>query len=202
VFDYPITGYRDANGDGIIEPGEVTEGTTLKYAGQEYPPIQATLATHVSFLKGRFTLGAQFDYRGGFIEQNFPEIDACFSGACQAAVDPHTSLARQAAVASLYLTPFTAWKFDSDAEYIRFRELSLTYNAPGDVAGWFRARSLSVTLSARNLALWTRYPGPDPETNSLAGDVSGNGNLPQYGPYNDGGLPPAQYWLIRVSMGY
>ena len=55
-----------------------------------------------------------------------------------------------------------------DASHVRFRELTVTYSLPSDIAQAFRARGASISVGARNLALWSDYNGPDPEVNGLA----------------------------------
>jgi len=57
----------------------------------------------------------------------------------------------------------------NNARYMKFRELSLSYDAPSRVASRVGARGLTVTASARNLATWTPYTGLDPESQFVAG---------------------------------
>jgi outer membrane receptor protein involved in Fe transport len=57
----------------------------------------------------------------------------------------------------------------ADARYVKFRELSLSYDASPAIAGRVGAHSLSVTGSARNLHTWTNYSGLDPESQFVAG---------------------------------
>lgn len=64
-------------------------------------------------------------------------------------------------------------QFIQDASFIKLREVSATYTLPDRLIPGFR--SASFTLAARELALWTKYGGPDPEVNVfnnglLAGD--------------------------------
>jgi TonB-linked SusC/RagA family outer membrane protein len=68
-----------------------------------------------------------------------------------------------------------------DASWVRLREVALSYTLP---PRWFadsQLRGISLSLSGRNLWLWTRYSGVDPETN-LMGDSNTTGwdyfNLP------------------------
>jgi hypothetical protein len=83
----------------------------------------------------------------------------------------------------------------SDGAFLRFRELSVTYAAPDAIARRLSARSLSITLSARNVAVWSHFSGGDPETAS-------NGNGPSSSVFGQGGgIPPAQYWLARINIG-
>lgn len=56
-----------------------------------------------------------------------------------------------------------------DGSYVRLREISLSYTLGSDVASLFRAQRATLTLGARNLALWTDYLGADPEMISAAG---------------------------------
>ena len=81
-----------------------------------------------------------------------------------------------------------------DAEFLKLRELSVTFFAPDDWARWFRADRLSLTLTGRNLATWTGYSGVDPEvswsgqTNFLTEDF-----LTQ---------PPVRYYTARVILAF
>ena len=52
-------------------------------------------------------------------------------------------------------------------DFTRLRELSLTWIAPEGLATKMGARSFSVTASGRNLWVWTKYPGMDPEANAV-----------------------------------
>lgn len=65
------------------------------------------------------------------------------------------------------LSPYDGLNEIHQADFIRWRELSLTWSLPNHVAGWFGARGASLTLAGRNLKLWTKYPGADPELNAI-----------------------------------
>ena len=55
------------------------------------------------------------------------------------------------------------------ADFVKLREVSLTIDVP---SAWVRragAASTSFVFSGRNLALWSDYPGVDPEVNSYGG---------------------------------
>ncbi len=52
----------------------------------------------------------------------------------------------------------------SKADYLKFRELALTYQVPQSWTRIMPGSRWSVTLSGRNLSLWTKYKGKgDPE---------------------------------------
>jgi hypothetical protein len=51
------------------------------------------------------------------------------------------------------------------ADFIKLRELSVAYTLPDFIVGRTRAKSVSLQVSGRNLAIWKLkgYPGIDPE---------------------------------------
>jgi hypothetical protein len=57
----------------------------------------------------------------------------------------------------------------NDNKYVKFRELSLSYDASEQLAARAGARALSITASARNLKTWSPYSGIDPESEFVAG---------------------------------
>lgn len=67
----------------------------------------------------------------------------------------------------LALAPFSGLNTVKDADFVRWRELSLTYRVPSRWVEGFGARRLSLTASGRNLMLFTKYDGVDPELNAV-----------------------------------
>jgi hypothetical protein len=197
AFAMPILGFADANHNGIIEETEVTVGDSLVYLGPTLPPRQLTAASALTLLHGRLRLSTQFDYRGGHKISNFSEANRCslFIGDCRAVNDPSAPLDAQANAVALNsnLLGHTLFGYVEDASFTRWRELSLTYTLPARVAHGLRAQSANVTLTGRNLHLFTRYSGIDPETNDTVGLVEGYGGNPA--------PPPSRYWLLRVNLG-
>lgn len=98
----PIVSYKDANGDGLIDPSEVVVGDTAVYQGTPFPTLQTTFTTQLTFFK-YFRVNGQLDYEGGQKLLNFTERFRCLFGNCNAVNNPHASLADQAAaVAMMY----------------------------------------------------------------------------------------------------
>jgi hypothetical protein len=60
-------------------------------------------------------------------------------------------------------------------DFVRLREISVTYTVPPKLLGLFRDRvtGASVSLAMQNVKLWTRYSGPDPEVISNPSGVGG-----------------------------
>ena len=61
-------------------------------------------------------------------------------------------------------TANTVDRFFEDASFTKLREVSATYTLPQRLL-WGVASNASVTLAARELHIWTKYRGPDPEVN-------------------------------------
>ncbi|MGK7396980.1 MAG: SusC/RagA family TonB-linked outer membrane protein [Candidatus Cyclobacteriaceae bacterium M3_2C_046] len=53
-----------------------------------------------------------------------------------------------------------------ETTFVRFRELSLSYNFPRNLVEKMNLVNLSLSLVGRNLFLWTDYPNFDPETST------------------------------------
>jgi hypothetical protein len=199
-FELPILGFADADGDGIIEAGEVQVGDTRVFLGQPTPPRQVTLSSALALLDGRVRVSTQLDYRGGHVLFNGFESGRCNAGIsnCRAANDPTVPLADQAAAVARNLpAPFqTLAGYMEDASFLRWRELTLGYTAPERVARMLRVRGASVTLTGRNLALLTGYRGADPEVGNPASATR------QEGAAEGSSYPPARYWLLRLRLDF
>ncbi len=67
----------------------------------------------------------------------------------------------------LALDPFAGLNTIQQADFIRWREVSLSYTVPQSIADKLSVRNLSFSVSGRNLMLWSKYPGIDPEVNAI-----------------------------------
>jgi hypothetical protein len=57
-------------------------------------------------------------------------------------------------------------QFFENASFVKLREISATYTLPDRLLPG--VQGASVTLAGRELGLWTKYRGPDPEINANA----------------------------------
>ncbi len=202
-FNVPILGYSDLNHDGIIEPNEVTVGSKPVFEGQGFPKTQFTYGTSLGLFRERLRLSAQLDHRGGFLVGNFIGANTCYLGVCRGVNDPRASLHDQARALAITTGSLsnTYWGYYENGAFTRFRELSATYTLPTALARAGRVQTATITLSARNIALWTKYTGVDPEVNDLP-DYAGS----QFQAFDtafrdDGATPPNRVWLVRVNLG-
>lgn len=100
------------------------------------------------------------------------------------------------------LTPFDGLNEVKAADFLRWRELSLTYTVAPSLAEKVRARSMSVTLAGRNLGLITKFPGADPEINALGAGAGGTMEQSFQEGINAWGLPLPRRYQISVRMGF
>ncbi len=205
---YPLFGlwapklqFADTNHDGIIEPSEVSQSSTLYFQGSPIPTREVTLSTSLSLLNARVRIGAQVDYRGGFTIQNGLQQQIDISGPNGAAFNgPHTSLKEQArAVLSQEVFNPESDAYFQDGSFTRWRELSVTYVVPDRLAHLLRLRSGSVALLGRNLALWTRYGGLDPEV--ATHNNNGAAGAPLDGVWDVGATPLVRSFALRLNLG-
>jgi TonB-linked SusC/RagA family outer membrane protein len=198
LWDRKLMSYSDANGDGIIAESEIVVSDTALYRGPTLPEKQAGLTSSLGFFKNTLRLSTLFDYRGGFYNQWGYQNQRCVgTGNCRAVNDPTAPLDDQAAaVAANSPSKRSLWGLFVPNDFIRFREMSLSYTVPARFASYARTTSATIILSGRNIGTpWTKYPGIDPEANSSVGNTGG-GN-------NDFFSPPAlRYWLVRVNLGF
>jgi hypothetical protein len=61
--------------------------------------------------------------------------------------------------------------FITKADFTKLREVSLTYTLPNSLVSRLGISRLSVTAAGRNLAIWTRYSGADPDLNFNGADT-------------------------------
>ncbi|OYV56867.1 MAG: hypothetical protein B7X00_00075 [Legionella sp. 21-45-4] len=84
-----------------------------------------------------------------------------------------------------------AEQYVEDGSYVRLRELSLSYSIPLSTIG---LQSVHLSVIGRNLALWTKYTGVDPEAN-LTGPTNGQGL--DY--FNN---PSVKTWIFSIAVNY
>ena len=193
-WTFPIT-YADSNGDGIIAGREVHQSPQPQWAGTP-DPTQGAMLTSEWTLGNTFRLSATLDYRAGQTLFNADAWWRCAHGTCRQANDPRTPLAQQAEalVAPSEATPM----FFEDADYLKLRELALTFVAPPTVAAALRARAATITLAGRNLVTWTGYSGADPEAGSYGTVVPGQPRTVA----DFATLPLPRSWTLRVDLAF
>jgi TonB-linked SusC/RagA family outer membrane protein len=218
---YPINGYwqrpytwSDANGDGIITPNEVTVASTggplcvdatktipnqicdgFQFIGYSQPRDEVSIINGFDLFNRKIRISALIDYKGGANLLNNEEGFLCQqSTSCPETSTLHPELWRQArAIAARDKTPVTQWDYFEKLQFWRFRELTATYNLPDRLAAKVvRAQGASLVFGARNLHVWSKWTGADPEQNYNQGDTQAT--LLTAG--------PPRYYTVRVNLRY
>jgi len=195
LWDRPIVGWT-APQNGVLTENLITVGDTQVFRGSSLPEYEGGFTNDMAFFHNTVRLMALFDYRGNYWNQWGYANQRCVStGNCRAVNDPTAPLPDQAAsIMGGSSLNRTLWGFFVRNDFIRFRELSATYQLPQRVTSRFmRGHPTSFVLSGRNIGvLWTKYPGLDPESNSSAGSSS-----------NDFfSEPPLRYYIARINMSF
>lgn len=189
----PFT-YEDTNNDGYIVASEVTVDPNFAFVGSLTPLNTIALTNGFELFDRAVRIYAMFDYKGDFYLQNSTGSFLCANNAASAhRSNPNASLKDQAAcVANRSRTPATPAGYYSKADFVRFRELSLTFRVPERYLGAVRANGASLSLGGRNLAIWTSWGGTDPEQNYSTGDVQNA----------FGTSSPRSYYTLRLNLTY
>ena len=83
-----------------------------------------------------------------------------------------------------------------EANFIRFRELAITYNLSSSLSARLtRSQRASIVFGGRNIGLWTKYTGSDPETIS---DNTSIGN--QFSTTEFFNFPPSRRFFFRLNL--
>ncbi len=80
-------------------------------------------------------------------------------------------------------------------DFIKLRTLSLGYNLPRSILDKVKINSARFYVNGNNLAIITKYPGPDPEVSS-----NGNGNTNQGIDRNT--VPNARTFTVGLNIGF
>ncbi|HEY2850416.1 MAG TPA: TonB-dependent receptor [Gemmatimonadaceae bacterium] len=200
-----ITGWDDKNHDGILtynaDPNlnEVFVAADTTFRGSSAPTQFLSVTPGFDLFDHQLRLTALFDYRGGNLYYNNTERIRCVSRQnCNGLMNPAASFQEQAMVVATRNDPSaTLDGFFQPGAFVKLREISATYDVPPNWANRvLRARSASITLSARNVAKWTKYRGVDPENDFTAANANSNN------PSDFQTFGPPTYFIARVNLGF
>ncbi len=186
--------YTDANSDRIITADEVTVVDEYQWVGSSTPRNTFSLSSAVELFDRRLRVYGLLDYKGDFFVTNTNGSFLCTNNpASRDRSNPDTPLDDQAAcVATRLKNPSTTRGYLDKGDFLRLREVSLTYNLPATLTNAIRAGGASLSLGGRNLALWTNYGGADPEQNYSTGDIQSN----------IASSSPRTYYTLRLNLNY
>jgi hypothetical protein len=123
-------------------------------------------------------------------------------------LNPASTAAQRLEAAKTYayvlrgLSPYDGLNQQFKGDWLRWRELSVTYLAPQTIASKAGAANMEITFAARNFALFTKYPGVDPEVNVFS-RRTGGGTDQNFGESVDAfGFPIPRQFSLKVRLGY
>lgn len=203
IAGYPIGGLwaptvtvNDANGNGKIGLNEYTVAPEASFQGAVLPTRNLTILPVVTLFEGKIRIASTFDYRGGNYLNNSTLSFQCQFGICRDIFDPSTPIEEQAKAlaTSLFDGSTASFAFAQKADFLRWRELSVTFVAPASIAKSLGADRASLTIAGRNLWITTKYGGIDPEVNT-----SGQTNQSVADFLSQ---PPVRSWTARFNLSF
>jgi hypothetical protein len=192
-FFNPYT-FTDANHDGLIDPTEVTVSPNAVYMGYSQPRDIFSVQNGFDLFGKKLRLQGLIDYKGGFSVLNQTVQFYCANQpTCYEETNTSAPLWRQARnVAQRYTATKTQAGYLENGQFWRLREVSAILNVPNSIASRLRAHDASLAFTARNLHLWTKYTGVDPESNYTTGDIQTDFET----------IAPPTYLLVRLNLHY
>lgn len=196
---FPLGGYWGPRITDVTPPadgGLVTRDdftvTETEFIGPSLPTREISLSFDVQLFQN-FGIRALADHQGGHYLNNSTRFFRCGTVVnCQELYDPAAS--PQAQAEALAALDGVRGTFIESADFVRLREVALTFTLPDRFIQPTGASGLRLTVAGRNLATWTDYSGLDPELN-----FAGQANFSSADFLTQ---PPLRHWTARVSVDF
>jgi TonB-linked SusC/RagA family outer membrane protein len=188
--------FNDANRDGIIATSEVVVGDTAVYVGPNLPVAEMSLFTGLEIFNRKVRIQGLVDAKVGGYQLNGTERIRCDNRLnCRGVADPTAPLWEQARAIVVRTTPSRSQHgYVEKTDFLRFREVSVTYTLPDAWARLISASRATVSAAGRNLGVLTNYTGLDPES----GYFSTNTGLVS----DFQTQPPPTLWTFKVNVTF
>jgi TonB-dependent starch-binding outer membrane protein SusC len=187
-YGYPVL--RDASGSlvKLANGYAALDSANMTYIGPSAPTREMSLTNTFRILQN-VSLYAFMDYKGGHYAYNMSGQTADWDGVSWEVVnpdrDPDDWAIRQSNSNMLHI---------QKADFVKLRELSLTYALPRTLIERTGASGMSFTLAGRNLATWTNYTGLDPE-----GNIEGSHDFIRA---ESNSVPPTRRWVATINVNF
>jgi hypothetical protein len=180
VWYEPFT-WSDANGDGIITPDEVhaadiSKGDSAQYVGPAFPTDLANVSAGLDLFQRKLRITVLANYQGGFNKFNNTSSFLCGQTVgCITTQVPGTSLEDQARyIAANVIQPATlrtSRGYSENLNFWRLREITANWQLPDLISRrLLRSPGANAVFGARNVHVWSKYSGEDPEANYSTGN--------------------------------
>ena len=175
-------------------------GGTLSF--RQHWKIQSTLEYRTGYLVQNLTDGFRASQHPsiGSNRKEFSDVQAVMQ-------NPASTPEQRVVAATEYITKYRrllepGLNQAQDGSFLRWRELAITYDFGASAARRLGFSNSSVTLAGRNILMWTRYPGLDPESNEN-GRGSTNTLSDNFQNATDGfGLPIPRRVSLAINLGF
>jgi len=206
---FPVRGYWQLPVEEFdIANDRVVMGDTAVFFGNPEPGNEGNFSSTITLFRS-FRVYTQFSWMRDFLVYNGTDefLDRQFVRSERAAfrdqLEPEDRLLRFGPwITTEGRTPARDNVLNSylqDGSFLRFQELSVSYTVPQDAARFLRAQAATITLSGRNLGLWTDYEGPDPEVIGSNLAVVGGGDFRRVDFLT---LPQTRRFSARVNLTF
>ena len=169
---YPLGGYwatgpqRNPDGTLVLNEAGGIVPDTARYVGPATPTREIAFSNTVTLFRN-LQLYALLDHKGGHYLWNVKSLRRCWErrSNCWEVNDPDTDPDRRFLLLNADLRNNNV-DFIQPADFVKLRDLSLTYTLPDAWSGRFGSDRVSLTLAGHDLWVWAPdYMGPDPEVN-------------------------------------
>jgi hypothetical protein len=100
------------------------------------------------------------------------------------------------------LAPHSGLNTHYNADFLRLRELGITWRAPANVAGTFGLDNMTFSLTGRNLYKWDSYPGIDQEMNAISRQAGGGTDDNFLDSVDAWGMALPRRYTVSIQVGF
>jgi TonB-dependent starch-binding outer membrane protein SusC len=192
-----------------VESGIAIVSDTLEYVANSLPTNEGSVSSTLT-LFGNLRLAGVIDWKRGFSILNDTRqfrdralFNSEIAVNCEAVIGPEGCMRLYGDFVSesgddISLTQVNE-EYIEDGSFARFRELTATIGLPAYLAQRMGASGASLSIGARNIALWTNYSGFDPE---VIGEGTRNVGAATFLRSDFLTQPPSRRIVARVNLTF
>ena len=189
------------------------------YLGKPYPNWTGSFGGTFGY-RGAWRLATLFEYKAGdytvtnltdAFRRSNPSIGRNTREAAQveatllnpaSTAQQRLEAARKWAYELKALSPYDGLNQNEDGSFVRWREVVLTWTVPARLTQRIGGRDMEISLTGRNLKLWTNYTGIDPEANAVGRTGAGGLDNNYLDAVDAFGFPLPRRFGLSVRLGY
>ncbi len=171
------------------------DGAPEVYLGRTMPSVEGGFNATLT-LFDNLRLGTQLDFKTGFskLDGNY-RVRCLFFSECRENWFPSEFDATS--IAEIQAAGTYGGVMIDQADFLKLREVSLTYSVPSSWVTRYGASRGTVTVAARNLHTWTKFMGLEPESSFNGGSRGGNFSL-----WEQNVLPQLAQFVVTFNVSF